>query len=118
MQVREISNPQANALEYSTLKPKEITVKTEQPIENPSADSASDTAWQKDILMQALDKLENNMHVDNSLPLNKQSSGPIESFDEALIELSFTKTPFFRREAASAQANIKAEDILSLFTEN
>ncbi len=118
MQVREISNPQASALEYSTLKPKEISVKTEKTIDTAPADTASVTAWQKDILMQALDKLENNIHVDNSLPLNKQTSGPIESFDEALIELSFTKTPFFRREASAAQANVKAEDILSLFTEN
>lgn len=118
MQIREITNPQANAMEYSTLKPKEITSKTEKSIDANPTDSASVTAWQKDILMQALDKLENNMHVDNSLPLNKQASGPIESFDEALIELSFTKTPFFRREASAAQANIKAEDILSLFTEN
>ncbi len=81
--------------------------------------SSASSNWQKDILLSALDMLENNIHVDNNTihPLDKSQNQPIETFEEALIELNFLKTEKFSKEASSAQANIKARDVASLFLE-
>lgn len=79
-----------------------------------SAKPASES-WQKGILLEALDMLEENIKYENSHPLDNAINAPIESFDEALIELSFMKTPFFKAQAKDAQANLKPEDVLSLF---
>lgn len=66
----------------------------------------------------ALDKLENSIQLDNSNPLDKPENQPIESLEEALIILGFTKTPFFKSQALGAQANIEPKDVVTLFTEN
>lgn len=78
---------------------------------------ASSAQWQKDILLSALDELENNIQDDDNHPLGRLSNAPIESYDEALIELSFLKTPMFQETAAQAQANLSGEDVLYLFRE-
>ena len=62
--------------------------------------------------------IENNIQLDNSKPLDRLENQPIETYDEALIELNWMKTPFFKAQAFGAQANIEAIDVLSLFTEN
>jgi hypothetical protein len=53
--------------------------------------------------------------MDNSHPLSKSENAPIESFEEALIELGYFKSPFFKVNASAAQANLKNQDILYLF---
>ncbi|MBM2816857.1 MAG: hypothetical protein HW421_3619 [Ignavibacteria bacterium] len=73
-------------------------------------------SWQKEILLQALDMLENTRQLDDSHPLDRFNAGPIENYDQAIIELSFTKTPAFKENFGLAQANLKAEDVLALFT--
>ena len=73
--------------------------------------------WQKDILLDAISMLENNKQLDDSHPLDKSANIPIETFDEALSELSFIHTDTFANEAAAAQANLTGEDVLYLFTE-
>ncbi len=79
--------------------------------------SSPSSAWQKDILMQAVEKLENNIQTDDSHPLDKKGAAPIESYNEAVIELSLFKNNFDAEQASGAQANISPESILSLFTD-
>jgi|GEM_PF-1223885 len=81
-------------------------------------DNAVINSWQKDILLQAIDELENNIQPDNSHPLTRSDYRPIDNFHEALVELSFLKNPQFKAEAYQAQANIKPEDVSYLFTSN
>lgn len=74
--------------------------------------------WQKDILLDALSMIENNIQLDNINPLDRMENQPIESYEEALMELNWVKTPFFKAQAMNAQANIEARDVLYLFVEN
>ncbi len=90
------------------------SIKTTEPVKKESKPVAS-TSWQKKILLDALDKLENNIQLDDSNPLDKLNNTPIESYEEALIELSFIKSPFFNKHASQAQANINANDVMYLF---
>jgi hypothetical protein len=73
------------------------------------------TKWQKDIMLSAINKLENNMQMDDIHPLSRADSAPIDTYQEALIELSYTKSSTFKKQASAAQANLKPEDVLSLF---
>jgi hypothetical protein len=115
MQVTKIGDTQLSYLEELVYaKPK--TNKTEfEKTEMQTTTANSNTSWKKDILMQGLEKLEKNLHLDNSHPLDRAGREPIESFPEAVIELSFLKTPKFTTEAFAAQANIRAESVASLF---
>lgn len=72
-------------------------------------------AWQKSILLQALDKLENNKQLDDIHPLDRQESSPIDSYEEALIELGFVKNNTSPSDLFGAQANLNPQSILSLF---
>lgn len=73
--------------------------------------------WQRDILLDALEKLENTVQPDNNHPLDTQANQPIETFEEALVELRFVENPKFVTEAAKAQANINANSVIELFAE-
>jgi hypothetical protein len=74
-------------------------------------------SWKKKILLDALDVLENKMQVDNNHPLSSEDYAPIESFEEALIELSFLRDTSFKRDASAAQANVNPSAILELFAD-
>jgi hypothetical protein len=76
------------------------------------------TSWQREILLSGLDKLENSLQMDDIHPLDRAMNQPIESFEEAMIELSFLKTPDFTNNALGAQANINPKDVWSMFTED
>lgn len=91
---------------------KAVAAETKKP-----ADEAPYSSWQKNILLSAIEKLENNHQMDNSHPLSKADNVPIETFEEALIELSYFKTNIFRDDAGTAQANLHPENVVSLFTE-
>lgn len=75
------------------------------------------TSWQRDVLLDALERLENTVQLDNNHPLDSIRNQPIETFDEALIELRFLNNPVFVAEASGAQANLLAESIIELFAE-
>ncbi len=77
----------------------------------------SNEAWQKNILLDALDSIESSITKTESHPLDAAANAPIESFDEALIELNFIKTPMFAKYASQAQANINPEDVVALFAD-
>lgn len=79
--------------------------------------SGANSAWQKDILLSALDNIEKKMGTASGHPLDGSGNQPIETYEEAMIELSFVKGPRFRQEAGGAQANIEPRDVLYLFTE-
>ena len=120
MQVTDIKNTLQTQTEVGFLRKPEVTKKEvikETANTEDSAPVAPWSPWQKEILLQVIDKLENNKHMDNNHPLSRDVNAPIDSFEEAVIELSFMKSPFFKSQALSAQANIEAKDVVQLFTE-
>lgn len=118
MQITDVRTTPLNLNESSAFKNAEVIRKDSQPIAKNIQSTPASSQWQKDILLDALDMLENNMQVDNNHPLGRADYAPIESFEEALIELSFVRTPFFKAQASQAQANLRNEDIISLFVDN
>lgn len=71
--------------------------------------------WQKSVVDIALKYLENKNQVDNNHPLSQGRFRQIQTLEEALKELEETKKAKFKEEGIKAQANIKPEEILSLF---
>jgi len=94
MKIAEI-NPQ----NYQAYQPKELK-KSDIPVNSPKGIDKLDINqnngnWQKDILLDALSMIENNIQLDNNNPLDKMENQPIETYEEALMELNWVKTPFF-----------------------
>lgn len=117
MKITEI-NPKS----YQVFQPKELN-KSDVTVNSPKnfdklEINQNNVNWQKDILLDALSMIENNIQLDNSNPLDRLENQPIESFEEALMELNWMKTPFYRAQAYNAQANLEARDVLHLFVEN
>lgn len=124
MKITDIRNNSSQDANLHVFKPEELTKINLSKIEKSDklniSNQANDVAsaqWQKDILLSAIEELENNLQIDDNHPLGKLSNAPIETYEEALIELSFLRSPIFKSTASQAQANIKAEDILYLFQE-
>ncbi len=117
MNISEIRN--TGVANYEPYAPKKIDANKLSEVQKNDTASVekSNEAWQKNILLDALDSIESTLVKDGSHPLDTASNAPIESFDEALIELNFIKTPMFEKYASQAQANIKAEDVVALFAE-
>lgn len=112
MRVQKIINTQINNIDYKD----EIIDKTTKIDRNQNNETEKyETKANLEPLLKTLGHLENNIHLDNSHPLNKPSNAPIESFEEAIIELGYFKTPFFKVNASAAQANLKNQDVLYLF---
>lgn len=82
-----------------------------------ASDATKPKGWEKQILLDALDKLENNINVEESGPLNYADAAPIETFSEAKAELEKLINSNFKEYASQAQANITPADILYLFEE-
>jgi hypothetical protein len=124
MKITDIRNNNPQDARLPIFKPEELKLQNSEKssksdeinIFSKSSETSS-TQWQKDVLLSALDELENNIQDDDNHPLGKLSNAPIESYDEALIELSFLKTPMFKETASEAQANLTGQDVLYLFTE-
>lgn len=112
MKVQKISNTRINEIEYQNIifdKPQKINKKKSIESDNEKK------IFSPESLLKTLEQLENNKQLDNSHPLKKAENAPIESFEEALIELGYFKTPFFKANASAAQANLRNEDVLYLF---
>lgn len=116
MQIKEVTLANIENYEAEQIKPSFIAKHSKNKEIKLNKSSTPSLAWQKDILMNAIEMLENNIQMDNTHPLSQPMNAPIETFHEALIELSFIKTPKFREEALAAQANVNVENILTLFT--
>jgi hypothetical protein len=115
MQVKDISQKIPGNTENIPYAPKTVAKYNKTKDLDTNINPTASTAWQKDILMDAISNLENNVQMDNTHPLSKSINAPIESFREALVELSFIKTPKFLDEALAAQANVNPENVLALF---
>lgn len=112
MRVQKINNTQINDIDYqSIIIDKPTKVDKNKVIET----EKKETGANLEPLLKILEHLENNIQMDNSHPLSKSANAPIESFEEALIELGYFKSPFFKVNASAAQANLKNQDILYLF---
>ncbi|MCO5250471.1 MAG: hypothetical protein M9949_03505 [Candidatus Kapabacteria bacterium] len=79
--------------------------------------SGKNADWYNETINSALNKLENSIQLDNSMPLDKAENQPIESIEEARIVLGYVNTPFFKAQAFKAQANLSPQDVVHLFTE-
>lgn len=117
MKITEIRNSVPIVYEPKEIKAEEITRAKEYFIVDSNSINIEKENWNKQILLDALEKLENNLQTDDSHPLGRNENKPIETFEEALAELKFLKSSEkFKEFAAAAQANIEAKDVLSLFT--
>ncbi len=106
----------ANYEPYTPTKVDPKKVAEQKQIDAAKVDKSNE-AWQKNILLDALDSIESSIGTSDSHPLDAAANAPIESFDEALIELNFIKTPMFAKYASQAQANINPEDVVALFAD-
>lgn len=73
------------------------------------------TTWQKDILLTALDKIENSISIDTNPKKGILQSPPLENYQEALKELKNLVNINFKDFASKAQSNLTPQDILYLF---
>lgn len=73
------------------------------------------TSWQKDILLTALDKIENSLPTSRTGVLDFTSAPPLETYQEALKELKNLVNDNFKEYASKAQSNLTPQDILYLF---
>lgn len=89
--------------------------KGEEVTSKSTSDDSAPAKWQKDILLGAIDTLENNIQVDNSSPLFTDQAAPIETYQEALSELRKVVSDDFEKYASDAQANLTPGDIIYLF---
>lgn len=117
MKVTDIRYQPVNPIETKAFRNAEVLKKSETVLNNSSVKVVQDPSWQKNILLDAIQNLENNIQTDNNHPLSRADYAPIESLDEAMIELAWFKTPFFQAQGVEAQANLTAEDIAALFVE-
>ncbi len=117
MKVTDIRYQPINTIETKAFKNAEVIKKSEIIANSTSKTITRDTEWQKNILLDAISSIENNIQVDNNHPLSRADYSPIESLTEAEIELAWFKTPMFVTQASGAQANLAPEDISGLFVE-
>ncbi|GAB1372456.1 hypothetical protein MASR1M45_25180 [Candidatus Kapaibacterium sp.] len=75
------------------------------------------STWQKDVLTNAIDKLLNNIQLDNSHPLGRLENQPIETYREAIAVLEEMSSESLRNFGSQAQANVSAESFLNLVME-
>jgi len=124
MEVRNISRDQNTSYDPFLLDALNINKvydkKTQEIDKNGNPDSElNKTSWQKDILINALDKLENSIQIDDkSHPLGGAENVPIETYSEALDELKKLVESNFSQYASKAQANLTPGDILYLFEDS
>lgn len=76
------------------------------------------SAWQQEILISALDKLVNNIQVDNSHPLGRLENKPIVTHIEALASLEKINPDYLLQNGSEAQANVTAAAFIKLVMEN
>ena len=118
MKITEIRHQPITTYESRAFKNAEVVKKNEAVQGDTLTKSIQDTEWQKNILLDAISSLENNMQMDNSHPLSRSDYMPIEDFAEAMNEMPFFSTDLFKSQASSAQANLRAEDVAMLFADS
>ncbi|OGU17710.1 MAG: hypothetical protein A2X61_04395 [Ignavibacteria bacterium GWB2_35_12] len=115
MQITNVTNTEKNLNSSAELSIEQVRDTAKSSIDK-NKKEGNLTSWQKDILLSAIDKLENSIQMDDIHPLSRRDAAPIETYEEALIELNYVKSPKFAQEAFGAQANLNPEDVMYLFT--
>ncbi|MGC8747422.1 MAG: hypothetical protein ACP5RR_00890 [Candidatus Kapaibacteriota bacterium] len=116
MEVKSIKNT-LNPTENVELKEMK-KIETQNPgMKNQTKDILELTDWQQSVVEIALKYLENKSQMENNHPLSQSRFKQIQTLEEALKELEETRTDKFKEEALNAQANIRPEDIVTLFTQ-
>ncbi len=115
MQITNITKVEKNLNSSGELSIEQVRDTSKSSIEK-GKKGADFTSWQKDILLSAINKLENSIQMDDIHPLSRRDAAPIETYEEALIELNYIKSPKFAQEAYQAQANLNPQDVMYLFT--
>ena len=125
MNITKVNMGAVSNLNIKPYIPEEITVdevkNAKKDIKSDNLDAQKDvfsSTWQQDILLDAINKLENNIQVNNIHPLDSIPNQPIENFEEALKELKNVDLSLIRRDGSDAQANISPETIISLFIDD
>lgn len=99
----------------SLISNKNKEVKKSKNVDSSNQSNSEITKWQQNVLLSAIDDLENNIQVDNNNPLFSSDNAPIESYKEALAELRKIVESNNKEYMQQAQANITPQDILYLF---
>ena len=94
---------------------KNTEVKKNNFVETSAPSSSEKVKWQQNVLLSAIENLENNIQVDNSNPLFSANNAPIESYKEAIAELRKVVSSNNLEYMRQAQANLTPSDILYLF---
>ncbi len=115
MQIKRISSDLPEKIDLELFKPQRIN-QADEVKEQETNKIENHSNWQKNILLDALESLENNIQMDNTHPLDNPMNAPIETYKQALKELKFVKTEKFKNEALNAHSNLNIDNILSLFT--
>lgn len=118
MNITTIKHQPLSVRDNLAFKNAEVIKKSDINKEEAKPNTAKDTRWQQNILLDVITSLENNLQTDNNHPLGRADYRPIEDLQEALDQLPFFATDTFRSQASAAQANLRAEDVVALFSEN
>ncbi len=84
---------------------------------NEHSDKIKFNSWQQDILINALDKMINNVQLDNNHPLGKPENQALENYQDAMNVLSQLNSDLIRNYGSQAQANVSSTTFLQLVTE-
>ena len=122
MNITDIKNAGTKSAEYTRFSPITADETTKHTVSKNIVSDKNDVAkpqnWNKEILLQGLDFLENKIQMaNNGSLLDKVENRPIETFMEAIAELNFLKTDLFKSQASKAQANISPQVVYELLTE-
>lgn len=93
-------------IKYENLKPS-----TDNLTQN---DNKKLNSWQEEILISGVDKLVNNIQMDNNHPLSRLENSPIEDYKTAMDVLSSINIDSIRAFGSEAQANVTASTFLQL----
>ncbi len=115
MKVTEIKLSEVNSQEIQSksLKDKQIGSRVSQK-DKLEINTSTHSSVNK-ILIDKIEKLEKNIHLDNINPLDRSENAPIETFEEAIYILNLFKSNFSPDDLLKAQANIINENVLDLF---
>lgn len=117
MVISKINSGLITNLNTKELNPTDKKKITPDAAVNPKEQIPQTQRSQDEMLVKMLDEVVNSMQVDNTKPLLSSGYKPIQSFEDALKELKFLDTTLFADQASKAQANLKPENVVSLFME-
>ncbi|MGA2296486.1 MAG: hypothetical protein ABSG15_02955 [FCB group bacterium] len=115
MEVKGITDSSISSFRIENLKTNEAVKETLNENTDAQNSDTSNSTLKNNLLSDTINKLENNIHMNDIHPLDNKSSLPINSFKEAINELNFIKTDKFKTEALFVHANINPGEILDLF---